>query len=48
MDSMHNIKGVLHILGAILFAKRLVSRKYIAGTEEFPIPVTDLCFLEEP
>jgi len=44
---VHNIKGVLRILGAILFATRLFSLKSIAGTGELPIPVTDPRFLEE-
>jgi len=47
LGSVHNIKGVLRILGAILFATRLFSRKSIAGTGELPIPVTDPRFLEE-
>ncbi|KAF9034313.1 hypothetical protein BJ165DRAFT_673938 [Panaeolus papilionaceus] len=44
--SVHNIKGVLRILGALLFAQRIFSKKSASGTE-VPIPVTDPRFLEE-
>ena len=45
--NVHNIKGVLRILGAILFAQRLHSKKISANEPELPIPVTDPRFLEE-
>ncbi|KDR77817.1 hypothetical protein GALMADRAFT_245920 [Galerina marginata CBS 339.88] len=45
--SVHNIKGVLRILGAILFAQRLFSKKTAPNEPELPIPVTDPRFLEE-
>ena len=45
--SVHNIKGVLRILGALLFAQRLYSKKTAPNDPELPIPVTDPRFLEE-
>ncbi|KAF9550936.1 hypothetical protein CPC08DRAFT_320964 [Agrocybe pediades] len=45
--NVHNIKGVLRILGAVLFAQRLHSKKISAHEPELPIPVSDPRFLEE-
>ncbi len=46
-SSVHNVRGVLRILGALLFASRLYSKKSSSGSGELPIPVTDPRFLEE-
>jgi RecA/RadA recombinase len=45
--SVHNIKTVLRILGALLFGQRLYSKKSASGTMELAIPITDPRFLEE-
>ncbi|KAF9476403.1 hypothetical protein BDN70DRAFT_882509 [Pholiota conissans] len=45
--NVHNNRGVLRILGVILFAQRLLSRRNSANEPELPIPVTDPRFLEE-
>lgn len=45
--SVHNIKTVLRILGALLFGQRLHSKKSASGTMELAIPITDPRFLEE-
>ena len=45
--SVHNIKTVLRILGALLFGQRLHSKKSPNGTVELAIPITDPRFLEE-
>ncbi|KAF8878896.1 hypothetical protein CPB84DRAFT_1793757 [Gymnopilus junonius] len=45
--AVNNIKGVLRILGAILFSQRLYSKKFAQNDPELPIPTTDPRFLEE-
>ena len=45
--SVHNIKTVLRILGALLFGQRLQSKKSASGSMELAIPITDPRFLEE-
>ncbi|KAH9480031.1 hypothetical protein JR316_0006628 [Psilocybe cubensis] len=47
LSSAHNIKGVLRILGAILFSQRPFSKKRSPTEPELPIPVTDPRFMEE-
>ncbi|KAF9522299.1 hypothetical protein CPB83DRAFT_118210 [Crepidotus variabilis] len=46
-SAVQNIKGVLRILGALLFASRLFSKRQPSGAGELSIPVTDPRFLEE-
>ena len=45
--SVHNIKGVLRILGALLCSQKLYSRKDALGKLELLIPVADPRFLDE-
>ncbi|KAF8184234.1 hypothetical protein BJ912DRAFT_975450 [Pholiota molesta] len=44
---VERLDGVLRILGVILFAQRLYSRRNTNNEPELPIPVTDPRFLEE-
>ena len=46
-SSVHNFRNVTRILGALLFASRLFSKRMPSGAGELPIPVTDPRFLEE-
>ena len=47
LTSVHNIKGVLRILGALLCSQKLYSRKDALGKLELLIPVADPRFLEK-
>ena len=46
-SSVHNFRNVTRILGALLFASRLFSKRMASGAGELPIPATDPRFLEE-